>query len=598
MVDFRKTLLLLAIIAMVGTVASAQTFQCSAGLGVPTLVRSEGIAELMGDFVMECSGGVPTALGAPVPKVNFRIWLNVNVTSKLLSGSYNEAILAIDDASPTNQVACADSGAACPLVGVGGPGINYKVPSSAANRQDLGNTVANVYQGQRTAKENEVEWLGVPVDPPGTQAVRIIRIKNVRGDANSRGIGGFVPLTITMYISTSGSATFLIDDPSQTVAWVQKSMTFSATSGSFLQCETETAESFCDGRDMLLQYKEELPAAFKVRVDDTVARDDGWTGQPQLDFDDYNTESGWYNPNINDNGKGIRSAGLATQGTQFVAMFGQGSPIPAGVNLWVTDISLNSSCGSTTVSGNTAIAVPGGSTPGWDQVSLTSGVGQAVWEVVNDNPESYDTVYFGVDVRYTANTTSGIPALGTGTVNGAYYPLSTLHTASSSAAVPRFVDDSVSYNLVTINSCATNLLFVYVTNQGGFETGMVVSNTSLDPFGTATQEGPCTINYYGFVSGSNVAHMAVSIPNVPAGHQAVWTLSSGGTVNTAGGLIAAYPGFQGYAIVQCMFQYAHGFAFISDLGATKLAQGYTALVLDGQMPQWPRTGSVSEFLSH
>jgi uncharacterized protein (TIGR03437 family) len=48
---------------------------------------------------------------------------------------------------------------------------------------------------------------------------------------------------------------------------------------------------------------------------------------------------------------------------------------------------------------------------------------------------------------------------------------------------------------------------------------------------------------------------------------------------TASGL-ASTPGFQGYIIAQCQFQYAHGFAFISDLGAQRLAQGYLALVLD------------------
>jgi len=607
MVDFRKTLLLLAIIAMVGSVASAQVtapFQCSAGLAVPTTVRAEGIAEIMGDFVMQCTGGTPTALGATVPQVNFRIWLNVNVTSKLVSGNYTEAILAIDDPAPLKQKACSDSGAGCPLVGIGySGGIRYLDPDNSINRQDLGNDVYNIFQGVYKSP-NELEWLGVPIDPPGTQEVRIIRITNVRGDANARGVGGLIPLTISMFISTIGSNAIPITDPTQTVAWVIDGMEFSASSGSFLQCESEYAESFCSSSDMYLKYKENFATAFKVQVDDDredAADKDAWTGQPILGNPiPYNTESGWYNPGIDDNGIGIKSAGLATQGTQLIAMFGQGTPIPSGVNLWVTDISMSLDCGAPSSLQSDNIAVlTSGSTPGWDQVTLTSGVGQAVWEVVEDSPFTDDEIYFGVDVRYTANTTSGIPALGTGTVNGAYYPLSSIHTAYSGAKVPRFVDDSEAKTLVTINSCATNLLFVYVTNQGGFETGMVVTNSSLDPFNTATQEGPCKIYYYGFTTGGLVAAMTpVDIPNVPAGHQAIWTLSSGGTVNTAGGFIAATPGFQGYAIVSCMFQYAHGFAFISDLGANNLAHGYQALILDGLMDEWPRTGSLSEFLDN
>jgi len=42
------------------------------------------------------------------------------------------------------------------------------------------------------------------------------------------------------------------------------------------------------------------------------------------------------------------------------------------------------------------------------------------------------------------------------------------------------------------------------------------------------------------------------------------------------------PGFQGYIIAVCNFQFAHGFAFISDLGARNLAMGYLALVLPNQ----------------
>src|ERR1039458_2570032 len=39
------------------------------------------------------------------------------------------------------------------------------------------------------------------------------------------------------------------------------------------------------------------------------------------------------------------------------------------------------------------------------------------------------------------------------------------------------------------------------------------------------------------------------------------------------------PTFQGYAFAICNFQFAHGFAFISDVGARNLAMGYLALVI-------------------
>ena len=39
-------------------------------------------------------------------------------------------------------------------------------------------------------------------------------------------------------------------------------------------------------------------------------------------------------------------------------------------------------------------------------------------------------------------------------------------------------------------------------------------------------------------------------------------------------------GYQGYVIAQCNFRLAHGYAFISDVGAQSIAHGYLALVID------------------
>ena len=46
------------------------------------------------------------------------------------------------------------------------------------------------------------------------------------------------------------------------------------------------------------------------------------------------------------------------------------------------------------------------------------------------------------------------------------------------------------------------------------------------------------------------------------------------------------PNFTGYVIAVCNFQFAHGFAFISDIGIRNISMGYLAVVLDD-----PGTGS-------
>ena len=219
----------------------------------------------------------------------------------------------------------------------------------------------------------------------------------------------------------------------------------------------------------------------------------------------------------------------------------------------------------------------------------------------------YDTAYFAVDISYTSNTTAGIPALGTATVTGSYGPIQGPNTAinRSSAGHPRFaiIDPNATQTLYTINSCSTSLLWPYVVNQAGFDTGMVISNTSKDPWGNSEQKGACRIYYYGSGPGGGAPPSPVDTPMVEAGEYAIWLLSSGGEVRpagagtNAGGSFAGAPGFEGYVIAICQFQYAHGYAFITRNGAVDLAQGYIPLILDAPASTLPRSGSESEPLN-
>ncbi len=614
MVTFRKSLLLLAVIAMMAAVANAQVgvtpaFQCVANAGVPPLVRSEGLAEPVGDVVLNCSGGNPTANGQPVPKVNFRVFLNTTVTSRLLDSPWNEALLMIDEPGPMDQRLCQqDDG--CDLVGVGAePGVDY------INGDFNNDEPPNVWQGRAVfgntpGAGNTIEWLGVPVDPPGTQATRIIRITNIRANAAEKGVGGgLIPSQLIAFISATGTTSIPINNPQQIVAFVQDGLDFSAGSASFLQCENPHV----DGNPIWMDFTERFATAFKKRNVATASGLHG-PGTPTSLADQnvpgaiYNTETGFYNSMwVPGDFHNADPAGLASQGTRLVAHF---SNIPAGVDLYVS----NTNAGHN--ANYVACIVPNADSNGWGgtpdcsdpggetQVALSGGAGTATWEVVEADPVANQVYTFYVRVNYTANTQAGIPALGTGSVGGSYGPISDLTAATSTDMQPRFIDDSVDEDFMTINSCATNLLWPFVTNQAGFDTGLVISNTSMDPFGTATQEGPCEIYYYGNSNGGDPPAMDTT-PTVSGGGYAIWTLSSGGGVKQWGegltGSIAAAPGFEGYVIAHCLFQYAHGYGFISDLGASRLSQGYLALILDA--PIWgggnggSRTMSKSEPLN-
>jgi len=144
---------------------------------------------------------------------------------------------------------------------------------------------------------------------------------------------------------------------------------------------------------------------------------------------------------------------------------------------------------------------------------------------------------------------------------------------ASQLPIPRFADTSTAGNYFTIVPCCTNLLFPYVTNQAGFDTGLAISATACDPFGTTPQSGTCTLNWYG------AAFPATPTPAVDSG--TVYTTLVASPLNNVTG------GFSGYTIAVCRFQYAHGFAFISDVGARNLAMGYLALII----PDPPRSAN-------
>ena len=117
--------------------------------------------------------------------------------------------------------------------------------------------------------------------------------------------------------------------------------------------------------------------------------------------------------------------------------------------------------------------------------------------------------------------------------------------------------------MLAVTICRTILLYPFVTNQAGFDTGLAIANTSTDPFGTGPQAGSCTLNWY-------------SGPTSPSPTN-TGSIASGTVYTTL--TSTTVPNFQGYMIAVCNFQYAHGFAFISDLGARNLAMGYLALVI-------------------
>jgi len=621
MADFRKWLIAFAAVALLlslGTPANAQLqpqFNCVASSGNPPLVRSEGVTELVGDVLLQCQGGTPTAVGVNIPQSNVQIFLNTNVTSRIISTTTNlsEATLLIDEPYTTNpvpatatsaigattsQLACqAINQANCAIAGTGG-GTGSAGPYNGAPGK------YNIFQGYQVAGvTNSVAWLGVPIDAPGSNATRTIRITNVRANACNLAGGAttsLIPTIITMYIAVNGSQQVTISNPTLTVGYIQQGLLSSNKTASYVQCNNLNGNLLngatgVSAGAIAVTATEGFASSWKVRNWAEVAAQ--LTASTTTTFQNvpgfaYNTESGFVAA-PGGTGVGFGSAsgsvGVADQGTQLQFSF---AGIGAGVSLFVpTTINFTGAYGTGQTPGY-AVLVGGASGAG--AVSISGTTATVTYEVLYSYPNITESATLGVTVAYISNTTQNLPGLGTSQISVNFAPLSSVPTASSSAPIPRFCQPYPLKNLFTINICSCNLLFPFVTNTSNFDTGIAIANTSLDPFGTALQQGIVTLYYYGSTTGGGAAPSPQKSTTVAAGTEAVFTLSGGGDHG-----ITATPGFQGYMISIANFQYCHGFAFISDMGSQKLAEGYLAIQLDIYGGTGlNRTGVIGEVQGH
>lgn len=558
MVAFRKVLPVLALVVMMAAVASAQssTFSCQANSGVPPILRAEGLAEPVGDLTLDCKGGPE---GSTTPMfVNVQIFLTTNITSNVL-GSNVEAALLIDDPAPAAQCL--------------GPSPNTALVTTGSNSGGSGCT-ANMWLGQQVAgSTNSVIWKGIPVIPPGSVGNRIIRITNVRANATGVPTGSFIPGTVNEYISITGSTSISVGNQPQLVGYVQESLKVTVGSASAKQC-SDTSKT------VNITFEEIFPSAFRKKIETDSSAIPAEIEQSTVGFN-YTTESIFTNQTLV---PGMSTAGKANQGTRFIVKVsnvqnGVGVSVPS----WVTPSS----------SALNIVYVPGAASDGSGgtvdltisgskSISLSGGAGYAVYEVVGEgngmNGLAEDQVFtVPVTFSWTTNIGSGVPGLGTNQMAGGYGPISSTTTMSSTAPEPRFKEKFTSGDALTITACRTILLFPFLTNQIGFDSGIVIANTSSDPLSNSSkrqQQGACTLYYYGGTTGGGAAPSAQTTQVIPTGQQLVFTLSGGGNYGAPGA-----PGFQGYMFAICDFQYAHGYAFVTKMGAVDIAHGYLALVV-------------------
>jgi len=672
MVDFRKWLLALAIVGLLlgigSSAANAQTpatFTCQATAGVPNLLRSEGITELVGDLILNCTGGTPTTAGTPIPLNNVQISINTNITSRIEDAAGDsEALLMIDEPYPTpgtnspfppaptsrpptannapTQLACqADNSTNCIVMSLGakiGAGGSYD-GAAAPNGQHY-----NVFQGFQNGT-NAIAWNGVPIDAPGTAGTRVIRITNVRANAFALGVSStLVPTSINMIVAVSGSSFITVLQPSNgnVVGQITQGLVGSSKAASYQQCINLNGALLHGSpgqtdSGIFVSAREGFAAAFKPQsyvqfynVAIGGAANYLAPGTPLLQnvpgFN-YNAESGFYaGAGIGLMQNAAEPAGLADRGTQiqftvsgvgtgislfapqYVYLSGNYGAVPIGVAV-LTSTSFTTGGAIASTSGIPVKLGPetGGVAPAPGptvSLAIAGTTASITYEIYYADPSVQETLSVPITVAYiTTGPTSPSPTTTPATVSVNYAPLSSVGTADGTDPIPRFGQPYAAANFFTINSCSCNLLFPFVTNIAGFDTGVAIANTTADTLnGLAPQAGTVTLTYYGTTTGGGAAPATqVTTSSVPAGSELIFTVSNGGNYG-----ILATPGFEGYIIARADFQYCHGFAFISDAGAQKLAEGYLAISLDVPVvtvnPALPtglnRTGQAGENEGH
>jgi len=365
---------------------------CATDAGVPPVVRPGGHTELTGDIIVVCTGGNP----AQALTANFQLFLNTNVTSRLISGGLSEALLMIDEPGAARLNSAGGAGTPTPfcvspnsasnsapylngggastvpglpvggLLGTGGSGPAVNATCTAGNpgpsnpAQTYQQGTYTVFRGQPANAANgtanaAIVWPGVPIVPPGTNGTRTIRITNVR--ANAAGVpasASLVPAQIFAFLSVSASSSLALNNPQQAVAFVLPGLQFdvracnggSGAPFTLLQCNSNNGGGGGLARDPAgtgsatfgVRFREGFQTAFKTRIEgDATTASSQFTSIPGVV---YNSESGFVRPELG------FEVGQANSGTRVAARFNN---LPEGFRLYVSTASVVNAVTTTSV---------------------------------------------------------------------------------------------------------------------------------------------------------------------------------------------------------------------------------------------------------
>jgi hypothetical protein len=555
------------------------TISCVA-TATPVTVRAEGIAELVGDIVLTCTNLVPAAGGT------FRNYLTTNISVSLAAVNvtnninFGQGTNVLDTSLIVNGNNTIDLGSGAFVAGT----ESTPTPTFPLAGSGLDERFQRPQYGVLAAS-NRVEWNGMQFPVPGAPNSIATPPADCAGDFTNTPTGCF-PFTTNIRITSMRANASQLGVPGQATFPSTQVTAFVSITGETLPPITNNVLNVAvpllglltdvDGAVAGLQCVDEDGVTVDVELEEGFATAFKTLGVASSAPGDTQDESGYFAP-------GSNNGGGASQATRFIARFFN---IPEGVEITVQrgveNLVAPNNLVLQLVEGTDGNGAGGSVSSGTGdvEVSLSGGFGVAVYEVLHANPSALENVNFPITISWEADTANDLPAIGSGQVSISFAPVSTVLEANTGAPEPRFIDTNPDPDtIVTISRCTTTILFPFVTNQSGFDTGLVISNTSDDwqLMNSEPQDGRCFIHHIGSTTGGGAAPPDAESEVVAAGEQLLWTLSNG---NVAQGIEPAAE-FQGYIIAVCEFQYGHGFAFVTNGfgGIPTIAHGYLALII-------------------
>jgi len=218
-----------------------------------------------------------------------------------------------------------------------------------------------------------------------------------------------------------------------------------------------------------------------------------------------------------------------------------------------------------------------------------------LYDVQADNPTAVESVILGFELSFNGTLPSSPPPPSV-TVAVSLAPIDQSKT-------PAFVaGNSIGGGTgVTVSACVTYILLPWVTNyqvasstdpRSHYDTGIVIGNTTTDPFGAPgsalPQNGNCVLTMYPWDGSASTTYTTAT---ANSGTSLLFTAST------------AFPGKSGYVAGLCNFQNAHSYVYIVDnsgLGPAHTAADYLGLIVPNPalIHRNPAGGGEGESLAH